>query len=241
MRRKSIVLIASWPLHTTTKCKKSEKMSRQKKQSMVNKFMSKTAPFFEKVGSLSKPQRLLICLGTIAAISAAYIYFIYMPKQQEITKLDKQYSSLKQKLNTYKNMASHLKKYEKMIADVQGRLNLAIKALPDKKEIPSLIKAVSKAGTDAGLVFTLFKPGKEVKKGFYAEIPVQIKIKGGYHQIAHFFDQVSRLYRIVTIRNINIRSTRNSGKLDVSCTAVTYKFVKQKPKKKGKRRHRRKR
>ncbi len=211
-------------------------MKQERKQSFFNKFLIKTAPFFEKVGSLSKLKRVLICIITIAVILSVYAYFIYMPKKNEIVRLNREYSSQKQKLNTYRKMASNLAKYEKKMAAFQIRFNLAVKALPDRKEIPSLLKAVSKAGIDAGLVFTLFKPGNEVAKGFYAEIPVKIKIIGGYHQLAHFFDQVSRLYRVVTIRNINIKGKKNSKDLAVSCTAVTYKFVKQKPKKKkGKR------
>ncbi len=214
-------------------------MTQQQKQSIIDKFLIKTAPLFEKVDSLTKIQRVLVCLVTIFVVIAVYGYFIYMPKQETLSQMSRQYISLKRQLNTYRRMASNLPKYEKMMADVQGKFNLAIHALPDKKEIPSLIKAVSKAGVDAGLVFTLFKPGREARKGFYDEIPVEIKIKGSYHQLANFFDQVSRLYRIVTIRNINIRSIHNSNKLDVSCTAVTYKFVKQKPKhKKGRRRKR---
>ncbi len=213
-------------------------MKQERKQSFFNKFLIKTAPFFEKVGSLSKLKRVLICIITIAVIFSAYVYFIYMPKKQDLTRLNKEYAAQKQKLNTYRKMASNLAKYEKKMADFQIRFNLAVMALPDKKEIPSLLKAVSKAGIDSGLVFTLFKPKNEVAKGFYAEIPVEIKIIGGYHQLAHFFDQVSRLYRVVTIRNINIKGKKNSKDLDVSCTAVTYKFVKQKPKKKRGRRKR---
>ncbi len=223
-------------LQQIMKIKKSEKMSREQKQTIVSKFLIKTEAFFEKVGSFSKLQRMLVCLITVAVISVAYIYFIYMPKQQQILRLNREFSVQKRKLNTYRKMASDLSKYEKKMADFQIRFNLAMKALPDKKEIPSLLKAVSKAGIDAGLVFTLFQPGHEVNKKFYAEIPVKIKINGGYHQLAHFFDQVSRLYRIVTIRDINIKGQRNSDGLAVSCTAVTYKFVKQKPKsKKGRR------
>ncbi len=213
-------------------------MKQEQKQSFSDKFLIKTAPFFEKVGSLSKLKRVLICIITIAVIFSVYVYFIYMPKKQEITRLNREYSSQKQKLNTYRKMALNLPKYEKKMADFQIRFNLAVMALPDKKEIPSLLKAVSKAGIDAGLVFTLFKPRNEVAKGFYAEIPVEIKISGGYHQLAHFFDQVSRLYRIVTIRNINIKGKKNSKDLAISCTAVTYRFVKKKPKKKKGRRKR---
>jgi len=102
---------------------------------------------------------------------------------------------------------------------------LAKAVLPETKEIPSLLSSISQSGQDAGLEFVLFEPKAEVKKDFYAEIPVSIKVTGSYHNIATFFDNVSRLYRIVNIQNIEMKSGKNDTSLDTSCTAVTYKFV----------------
>ncbi len=211
-------------------------MNRKLKQGIAEKVITKTAPFFEKVGSLSRLQRILICLITIIIITGVYAYFIYMPQQQRIGKLEKNYSSLNQKLRIYRRKATNLAKYEKMMAAARIKFDLAMKALPDKKEIPSLLIAISKAGTDSGLEFLLFQPKHEIIKGFYAQIPVAIKIQGGYYQLAHFFDLISRLYRIVTIRDININHSRNnSDKLEISCKAVTYKFIEKNTKWKKKR------
>jgi type IV pilus assembly protein PilO len=103
---------------------------------------------------------------------------------------------------------------------------LATRALPDKKEIPSLLKSVSRAGSSAGLNFVLFQPEPEVNRDFYREIPLSMKVEGNYHQIADFFFQVSRLNRIVNIRNISLRRNKAaSGVIDMDCSAVTYMFV----------------
>jgi len=77
-----------------------------------------------------------------------------------------------------------------------------MKALPDKKEIPSLLTSISEAGKEAGLEFLLFQPISEINKDFYAEIPVSIKVAGNYHNVGLFFDNVSRLFRIVNIKDI---------------------------------------
>ena len=76
-----------------------------------------------------------------------------------------------------------------------------------------------------GLEFLLFQPKPEVKKDFYAEIPVDIKVSGSYHKLPMFFDNVSRLYRIVNVPNIEMKAGPKKDRLDTSCTAVTYKFL----------------
>ena len=77
-----------------------------------------------------------------------------------------------------------------------------------------------------GLNFVLFQPEPEVNRDFYREIPLSMKVEGNYHQIADFFFQVSRLNRIVNIRNISLRRNKAaSGVIDMDCSAVTYMFV----------------
>jgi type IV pilus assembly protein PilO len=124
----------------------------------------------------------------------------------------------------------------------ESRFKLVMKSLPEKEEIPSLLSNISLSGQDAGLEFVLFQPKKEVKKDFYAEIPVAIKVTGKYHNVALFFDKVARLPRVVNIRNIMMTPGKGNEKLSTGCTAVTYKFIdrpkkksnKKKPKKKKK-------
>ncbi|MEJ2098393.1 MAG: type 4a pilus biogenesis protein PilO [Desulfobacterales bacterium] len=128
-----------------------------------------------------------------------------------------------------KKNAENLEKFQKMMKEAEFQFKTAMKALPEKEEIPSLLTSISRSGQDVGLEFLLFEPKTEVRKEFYAEIPVAMKIKGGYHELAMFFDKVARLSRIVNIKNISIGRTKNSQELSASCTAVTYKFVEPAP------------
>lgn len=102
---------------------------------------------------------------------------------------------------------------------------IAKAVLPETNEIPSLLTSVSESGQDAGLEILLWQPKPEVVKDFYAEIPVEMKVLGNYHNVATFFDNVSRLYRIVNVQNVQMKAGQNETDLDTSCTAVTYKFV----------------
>ncbi|MBF0201351.1 MAG: type 4a pilus biogenesis protein PilO [Desulfamplus sp.] len=198
--------------------------TKEPRKSIVAQISEKTAPLFEKIGKLSKKQRLLICLGTLVLFGAGYYYFFLGPRLEKIESLKKNETTLKGQLATYKRKAASLAEMEKKYEDAQDDFYTALQALPDSKEIPSLIKAISKSGSDAGLEFLLFKPEAVVQKDFYAEIPVSIRVEGGYHQLAEFFDRVAQLSRLVNIFNISMGSGRD-GTLNVSCRAVTYMFV----------------
>ena len=90
-----------------------------------------------------------------------------------------------------------------------------------------MLANVSQSGKDAGLEFLLFQPKPEVLKDFYAEIPVSIQVTGSYHQVAIFFDKVSKLSRIVNIKDIDMAPAKEEETLTTACTAVTYKFLDQ--------------
>ena len=125
--------------------------------------------------------------------------------------------------------------------EAEVQFKTAMRALPEREEIPSLLTSISRSGQDAGLEFLLFQPKSEVRKEFYAEIPVEMSVKGGYHDLAVFFDKVARLSRIVNIRNISMKRAGDTLDLNTSCTAVTYKFVEPPPQKQTNKRKKKKR
>ncbi len=198
---------------------------KEPRQGIKALFNEKVAPFFEKVGALSRKQRLLICVLTLALIGGGYYYFFLTPRLESIQRLTQEHERLSGQLASFKRKAASLEKYEAELKSMEDEFYTALLALPDKKEIPSLLRAISNSGNDAGLEFLLFKPESEVKKDFYAEIPVSIKVSGGYHQIAEFFDRVSQLSRLVNIQDIVMNYAAKDALLTVSCKALTYMFV----------------
>ncbi len=191
----------------------------------IEEFQKRVETGFEKIGALSKIQRLLICVATFAVIGGAYYYFFFIPTHEELKRIKTEYTNLSNQLATYKRKAAKLPKMEKLIKAKREEFHIAMKALPDKKEIPSLLRTVSKAGTNSGLAFHLFQPQAEATQTFYSEIPVSIKVQGGYHQITDFFFQVSKLNRIVNINNVKMVKKGDDPYIDMSCKAVTYMFV----------------
>jgi type IV pilus assembly protein PilO len=190
-------------------------------------------PFFEKISKLSQLQRALISGGIFLIFIGTFVYVSYYPKFNQIGKLNENLKGLEKELKAAKKNAKDLKQYQKRMKAAESRFKLVMKSLPEKEEIPSLLSNVSRSGQDAGLEFVLFQPKKEIRKDFYAEIPVAIKVTGKYHNVALFFDKVARLPRVVNIRNIVMTPGKGNEKLSTGCTAVTYKFI-DKPKKKKK-------
>jgi type IV pilus assembly protein PilO len=190
--------------------------------------------FFAKIEELSKVQRILIFSGVFIAIIAIFVFLLFKPKLANISNLKSQLKKLEQKLVVAKKNAANLKKFQKKMQEAEVQFKTAMRALPEKEEIPSLLTSISRSGQDVGLEFLLFQPKSEVRKEFYAEIPVAMQVVGGYHDLAIFFDKVARLSRIVNIKNIEMGRAKDSVDLNTSCTAVTYKFVEPAPPKKKK-------
>jgi type IV pilus assembly protein PilO len=185
---------------------------------------------FEKVAAIGRLQRMLICVALFLILGGSFYMFFYKPKSEELNKLRDEYEVLQTKLFRARAVAKDLEAFEKKYEEAQMKFKLALRLLPEKQEIPSLLEGVSKSGKDSGLEFQFFQPSPERNRGFYAEIPVSIRIQGGYHNIALFFDRIAKLPRIVNVLNVAIQApAATPGILNASCTAVTYRFLEAAP------------
>ena len=196
--------------------------------------IEKTNPLLDKLEQLSKVQRIAIWIGFIVLVVGAFIYFSYLPKFKQIENLKVNLEKVEKQLDVAKKNARQLNDYRKKMQDAEEQFKIVMRALPENEEIPTLLTGISDAGKQAGLDFLLFKPLSEVKKDFYAEIPVSIKVTGDYHGMATFFENVANLNRIVNIRNIDMNPQKGGSVLTTTCTAVTYKFIEAPTTSKGK-------
>lgn len=207
----------------------------------LNISLKSLAPVIERIERLSKLQRILIYAGTVIVLVGAFVYFSYMPKLKEIGTLKVKYKELEKKLRIAKKNAAQLDSYRSMMKAAETKFKIAKRALPDKKEIPTLIDGISQAAHDAGLDILVFTPKPEVRKEFYAEVPISIKVSGNYHNVAVFFDMIAGLPRIVNITDIAMAPAAGDENLTTSCTAVVYRFVEpEKKEAKGKKKKKRK-
>jgi len=190
----------------------------------------------EKYISLSTKAKIGI-VALALAIPAILFYFLYYQGQsQTIERLHTQVAKARKDLNKARKAARNLPKYKTEIEKTRKEFAEAAVVLPKTKEIPNLLRSISDLGKGAGLDFLSFKPGKENPKEFYAEIPINISIRGPYHNMGFFLDQVSKLDRIVTVNNISMGSPKMEGGemlLKSNCRLVTYRFTNAKPTKKS--------
>lgn len=194
-------------------------------------------PLFEKLEKIKMPVRIVILVVTVVVLGGLFVWFYYLPKTEEISKVKGEIAAIEQQLNKAKVMAKRLKQFEAEWAQLDAQYKEALKLLPNTKEIPTLLKTVTQLGSDSQLEFRLFSPQRERPQDFFIEIPVSIEVSGSYHNVAVFFDKVGGMERIVNILNVSMSPSKaRSTVLTTKCDAVTYRFkgeddVKPAPKK----------
>ena len=170
-------------------------------------------------------QKLLFLLATFALIGASYFYMGWMPLQDEITQQQSQLRLQHTILLKNQHLAHDLPRKQKEYANLEKQLKVALNMLPKKSQIPDLLENVSWAGKDSGLEFKTFKPGRDVNKQIYAEVPVSFKISGSFRQLLTFLKRVGEMPRIVDVKNMALTKDTAGDMLTVTGQAVTYRFV----------------
>ena len=182
----------------------------------------------EKYIPLAPRIQLGITVGIILLPLVIFYFSYYQQKAKKIQNLNQQKVTLAQQIRNVKIKAANLAKFEQELQEAENIFLESAALLPKDKEIPKLLKDISALGRNAGLDFLTFKPLADIPKDFYAEIPVTINVRGPYHNMGYFFDQVSKLARIVSVTNVKMSSPKKEGGemlLNSDCQLVTYRFT----------------
>jgi type IV pilus assembly protein PilO len=177
---------------------------------------------------MSKTQKIIVMAVILATITGLYVYLFYLPSSAEKEKKKADMGKRETQLGELRAIAEDQKHFQADSARLREEVELAMAQLPTSKEIPSLLVNISNLGKDAGLEFILFRPQPEVTQEFLAMIPVEIKVKGTYTDVAIFFDRVSKMPRIVNISGVSMEGAKEVlGRWEIitSCTATTFKFI----------------
>jgi type IV pilus assembly protein PilO len=137
--------------------------------------------------------------------------------EQKEVQLKEQYKS---KIQQAINLAA-LRKQKEQVAESVVSLE---KQLPSKAEMDALLSDINQAGLGRGLQFELFKPGQVVVKDYYAELPINIKVTGSYHDVGSFASDIANLPRIVTLNNMSL-ATGKDGTLSLDAIAKTFRYL----------------
>jgi type IV pilus assembly protein PilO len=189
----------------------------------------------DKLLEQSKARKVAILAGTILLVFALYYSFVHSPRSEEIARLVDNVEIARNEKQVKFKQAANMPRLQAELKAMEIKLNEAMAQLPDRKEIPDLLTSLSNKAREAGLEILLFRPRAETFQEFYAEIPVDIVVKGGFSSAVTFFDEVSKLNRIVNIDNIDFKNAKVSGEqvsLDISNLATTYRFLDEAERKK---------
>ncbi len=195
----------------------------------MNKITTAITDIIDKKYIPLEPKFKVILAVVLLLLPVVIFYFAFFQSNvKKLAGLNSQKVSLETRLRAVKKKAQNRARLQQELNEVIATFEETSKLLPKEQEIPQLLKDISSLGRNAGLDFLSFKPGADVPKDFYAEIPVSINVNGPYHNMGFFLDQVSKLDRIVTVDNIKMGGPRmEAGEmlLSSSCSLKTYRFT----------------
>jgi type IV pilus assembly protein PilO len=166
-----------------------------------------------------------ICF-VIVAVALIYI-FVWQERMPQLQQREDQEQALRNEYKAKHAKAVNLAVYKQQLADIEKSFGALLRQLPSKTEVPNLLVDISQTGLAAALQEKLFQPGQEVKKDFYAELPIKITLTGSYHDFGAFVSGIAALPRIVTLGDIEIKPVSTSGfdNLTMDVTAKTYRYI----------------
>ncbi len=182
----------------------------------------------DRILDLPRQQKIGVLAGLIVAILLLDYFLFYSPRSDEISKLIQEVENQRNERDKKKKEAANIPKLKEQMAQLDGMLKEAVAQLPDRKELPDLLTSISNKVKESGLDILIFRPRAENIQEFYAEIPVDIVVRGGFHNVATFFDEVGRLNRLVNIANIELRNPKANEDqmiMEVSTVATTFRFL----------------
>ncbi|MBI3770906.1 MAG: type 4a pilus biogenesis protein PilO [Deltaproteobacteria bacterium] len=182
----------------------------------------------ERFFDLESRQRAMLCALLLVLVAAGYWSLVYSGRLAELATTREKIQGLQDQRTTKQRLIANLDEERTAVRNLQAEVRRAEVQLPDGKEIPDLLSAISSAGRESGLEILLFRQKPERYQDFYAEVPVDVLVRGNYQQVATFFDRVGQLDRIVNVSDISMKEPKaESGTMIVntSCSAVTFRFL----------------
>ncbi len=177
----------------------------------------------DSVVKLSLVKWTLVLTVFSVLILGAYGYFLYLPQTEDLQREKEEQGRLEVRVRELRMVAANMMRYQEEAAKLREELRVAIAQLPTSKEIPSLLSNISNLGKESGLEFLLFRPAPEINREFYAEIPVEIRVRGTYSNVAVFFVNISAVAMEGAKEVMGGR-----WEIQTSCTATTFKFIERK-------------
>ncbi len=200
---------------------------------------------FENIGSWPIGIRLGAAFILFAMVVGGGFYYFTQDQIAKLETVQSKEQPLKLEFKAKQGKAVNLEAYKSQMVEMKKRFGSMLRQLPQKTEVADLLVEISQTGLSNNLEFSLFKPSAEIRKEFYAELPVNIEVTGSYHDFGGFATGVAALPRIVTIHDVEmeikktakgkkekeessaIRGVDDDKKLTIVLVAKTYRYLDQ--------------
>jgi type IV pilus assembly protein PilO len=182
------------------------------------------------LGAWPTPIKAIVILIACIALAVAVYYLDTEAQLQRLDQDRRAEVDLRKTFETKQRKAANLEAYRQQLEEMKESFGAMLRQLPDKTEVAALLVDVSQTGLAAGLEFQLFQPEGEQSKEFYAELPINVRVTGRYHDFGRFISGLAALPRIVTIHDVKIGSTAgetgaDGAKLALQATVKTYRYL----------------
>ncbi|ENO98498.1 Tfp pilus assembly protein PilO [Thauera phenylacetica B4P] len=168
--------------------------------------------------------RIVVAVLLLVLTVAGFWWFDWQDQVKTLAAREAEEVQLRESWHTKKRQAVNLEEHRRQLAEIDRQFGALLKQLPNRAEMDSLLSDINQAGLGRGLQFELFKPGTDVIKEFYAEMPIDVRVTGIYHDLGEFVADLASMPRMVTLNDVGIEADKD-GRLKLQAKAVTYRYL----------------
>lgn len=184
---------------------------------------------FNNIGSWPAAVKVIACILAFVLVLVLGYFFHLTDLQDDLARHEMEEQTLKEQFTSKVRQASNLEAYKEQMALMEASFEALLKQLPSDTEVPGLLEDITSAGLNSGLEFEEIRLQPEVAQQFYIELPIQVKVHGGYHELATFVSAVASMPRIVTLHDFTIQPAKagSSSRLSMNILVKTYRYKEQ--------------
>jgi type IV pilus assembly protein PilO len=168
-------------------------------------------------------------VGAFVTLAAAgcgtFVYYYEMPVRADMASRETQLKALREDITKGLNTAKQLPAFRSQVTELEGRLENLKAVLPEEKDAADLLRRMQTVATQSNLEIKSFKPAPTITKQLHAEWPITLELDGTYHNLAIFFDRVSKFTRIVNINGLDVKGKDKpapNSTITATCVATTF-------------------
>jgi type IV pilus assembly protein PilO len=180
---------------------------------------------WKDAGTWHAAPKIVVLLAILVGIPVGGFFGINQGQLEELEQGRLKEGKLKDEYVNKKKQSINLDLHRQQLREIDTQFGALLKQLPNKSQMDALLVDINQAGLGRGLQFELFKPSaNETRREFYAELPIQVRVTGTYHDMGAFASDVGQLSRIVTLNDVVVIASKD-GNLIMDATARTFRYL----------------